>query len=111
MPGRLSRLPDTTLTGRVSRLRRGTMGAPGGERLSRFSRRELLKLGVTAGAPRSQADADRPVWSWCRAPTWILLLTITALAERIAELIVNDPSHLPLFQPARPRHEPATQSM
>ena len=27
------------------------------------------------------------------------LLTITALAERIADLIVNDPSHSPLFQP------------
>jgi cholesterol oxidase len=39
------------------------------------------------------------------------LLTITALAERIADLIVNDPSHSPLFQPARPRHEPPTQSM
>lgn len=39
------------------------------------------------------------------------LLTITALAERIADLIVSDPSHAPLFQPARPRHEPPTQSM
>ena len=39
------------------------------------------------------------------------LLTITALAERIADLIVNDPSHAPLFQTARPRHEPPPQSM
>jgi cholesterol oxidase len=39
------------------------------------------------------------------------LLTITALAERIADLIVNDPSHSPLFQPPRARHEPPPQSM
>ena len=39
------------------------------------------------------------------------LLTITALAERIADLIVNDPSHSLLFQPPRPRHEPPPQSM
>ena len=39
------------------------------------------------------------------------LLTITALAERIAALIVNDPSHSPLFEVARPRHEPPMQSM
>jgi len=29
------------------------------------------------------------------------LLTITALAERIADLILGDPSHAPLFQPGR----------
>jgi len=39
------------------------------------------------------------------------LLTITALAERIADLIVNDPGHSTLFQPERPRHEPPAQSM
>jgi cholesterol oxidase len=39
------------------------------------------------------------------------LLTITALAERIADLMVNDPSHSPLFLPVRPRHEPPMQSV
>ena len=39
------------------------------------------------------------------------LLTITALAERIADLMVNDPSHALLFEPPRPRHEAPTQSM
>ena len=39
------------------------------------------------------------------------LLTITALAERIADLIVTDPTHAPLFEPPRARHESPTQSM
>jgi cholesterol oxidase len=39
------------------------------------------------------------------------LLTITALAERIADLIVTDPSHSSLFQPPRARHDPPMQSM
>jgi cholesterol oxidase len=39
------------------------------------------------------------------------LLTIAALAERIADLIVLDPIHASLFQPPRSRHEPPTQSM
>jgi cholesterol oxidase len=39
------------------------------------------------------------------------LLTITALAERIADLIVTDPSHASLFEPPRARHDPPMQSM
>lgn len=39
------------------------------------------------------------------------LLTITALAERIADLIVTDPQHASLFEEARSRHDPPTQSM
>jgi cholesterol oxidase len=39
------------------------------------------------------------------------LLTITALAERIADLIVRDPAHASLFEQPRPRHEPPAQSM
>jgi cholesterol oxidase len=38
------------------------------------------------------------------------LLTIAALAERIADLIVNDPSHATLFEPPGTRHEPEIQS-
>jgi cholesterol oxidase len=39
------------------------------------------------------------------------LLTITALAERIADLIVTDPGHEALFQPPRARHDPPMQSL
>jgi cholesterol oxidase len=39
------------------------------------------------------------------------LLTIAALAERIADLIVNDPSHATLFEPPRARQDPEIQSM
>jgi cholesterol oxidase len=39
------------------------------------------------------------------------LLTITALAERIADLIVSDPAHAPLFRPGRLGHEPDAQSI
>ena len=39
------------------------------------------------------------------------LLTITALAERIADLVVNDPAHAPFFGPGRPAREPDAQSM
>jgi cholesterol oxidase len=39
------------------------------------------------------------------------LLTIAALAERIADLIVTDPSHTPLFQAPPARHDPPMQSM
>jgi len=39
------------------------------------------------------------------------LLTITALAERIADLIVTDPSHVGLFRPPPVRYEPPPQSM
>jgi cholesterol oxidase len=39
------------------------------------------------------------------------LLTITALAERIADLIVTDPRHSSLFEPPRARHDPPMQSM
>jgi cholesterol oxidase len=39
------------------------------------------------------------------------LLTITALAERIADLMVADPDHAPLFEPPRVPYEPPLQSM
>jgi cholesterol oxidase len=39
------------------------------------------------------------------------LLTITALAERIADLIVTDPSHAALFQHGPARWEPGVESM
>jgi cholesterol oxidase len=39
------------------------------------------------------------------------LLTITALAERIADLIVNDPGHATLFEPAPARHAPEIQAV
>jgi cholesterol oxidase len=39
------------------------------------------------------------------------LLTITALAERIADLIVADPSHSALFQPTPARPDATPQSM
>jgi cholesterol oxidase len=39
------------------------------------------------------------------------LLTITALAERIAELIVNDPRHATLFEPRRVPPDPPIQAM
>jgi cholesterol oxidase len=39
------------------------------------------------------------------------LLTITALAERIADLIVNDPSHATLFEPPPTRHAPEIQAV
>jgi cholesterol oxidase len=39
------------------------------------------------------------------------LLTITALAERIAELIVTDPAHASLFQQARSWPEPTPESI
>jgi cholesterol oxidase len=38
------------------------------------------------------------------------LLTIAALAERIADLIVSDPGHATLFEPPRPWHEPPIQA-
>jgi len=38
------------------------------------------------------------------------LLTIAALAERTADLIVTDPHHAALFEPPRTRHDPPTQS-
>jgi cholesterol oxidase len=38
------------------------------------------------------------------------LLTIAALAERIADLIVSDPSHATLFEQPRPWHEPPIQA-
>jgi cholesterol oxidase len=39
------------------------------------------------------------------------LLTIAALAERIADLIVIDPDHAALFEPPRTRHDPPLQSL
>jgi cholesterol oxidase len=39
------------------------------------------------------------------------LLTITALAERIADLIVGDPAHAALFRPAPARPEAAPQAI
>jgi cholesterol oxidase len=39
------------------------------------------------------------------------LLTVAALAERIADLIVNDPGHARLFEPARSRHDPEVQAL
>ena len=39
------------------------------------------------------------------------LLTIAALAERIADLIVNDPGHATLFEPPRLRRDPEIQAM
>jgi cholesterol oxidase len=39
------------------------------------------------------------------------LLTIAALAERIADGIVSDPSHAALFEPPRARPEPPIQAM
>jgi cholesterol oxidase len=39
------------------------------------------------------------------------LLTIAALAERIADLIVKNPDHASLFEQPRQRHDPPTQSM
>jgi cholesterol oxidase len=38
------------------------------------------------------------------------LLTIAALAERIADLIVSDPSHATLFEQPRPWREPPIQA-
>jgi cholesterol oxidase len=38
------------------------------------------------------------------------LLTIAALAERIADLIVSDPGHATLFESPRPWHEPPIQA-
>jgi cholesterol oxidase len=39
------------------------------------------------------------------------LLTITALAERIADLIVTDPRHAALFRQGAGRWEPGVESM
>lgn len=39
------------------------------------------------------------------------LLTIAALAERIADLIVSDSRHAGLFEPARTRPAPEIQAM
>jgi cholesterol oxidase len=39
------------------------------------------------------------------------LLTIAALAERVADLILKNPDHASLFEQPRQRHDPPTQSM
>ena len=83
------RLPD----GRIGRHGRGEPSRPGLRRLGRRPgrARRPLRRGCVHHPHRSRQHPLR---------------TITALAERIADLIVNDPSHSPLFQPARPIPNP-----
>jgi cholesterol oxidase len=69
---------------------------------------------ASAGGPNGAVHAGLYVADASIVPTALgnnPLLTITALAERIADLMVADPDHAPLFEPPRVPYEPPLQSM